>query len=74
MYVLHKKDNRYCDALDRLGKLLSHTFDVHCIERPKLREVQVFDNFYTDFENEIGKIKKGGALVSIVFFTFTSLA
>jgi CRISPR type III-A/MTUBE-associated protein Csm6 len=58
MYVLHKKDNRYCDALDRLGKLLSHTFDVHCIERPKLREVQVFDNFYTGFENEIGKIKK----------------
>ena len=58
MLELHQKDNRYCDALERLGKLLSHSFDVECIARPELTEVQVFDNFYMDFESLINGIKK----------------
>lgn len=58
MCELHLKDDRYRDALERLGSLLSHKFEIHCIERPELREVQVFDTFYNEFENEIARIKK----------------
>jgi len=58
MLDFHKKDNRYCDALERLGKFLSHKFEVHCITRPDLFEVHLFDNFFSDFEREIEKIKK----------------
>lgn len=58
MLGLHDKDNRFCDAIERLGKLLSHTFEVECIARPDLVDVQVFDNFYMDFEGIIEGIKK----------------
>jgi len=57
MLSLHEKDNRFCDSLERLGKHLSHTFEVYCITRPNLFDVHLFDIFYNEFEEEIAKIK-----------------
>lgn len=57
MMEYHEKDNRYVDAIERLGKHLSHKFEIHLIEREALVEVQQYDFFYRDFRKEIIKIE-----------------
>lgn len=57
MLSYHKKDNRYIDAIERLGKSIDHHFDIVLIEREKLINVQQYDVFYQDFRSEIKKIE-----------------
>lgn len=57
MLEYHKKDNRYVDALERLGVYLNHSFEVHLIERDALVEVQQYDVFYQIFREELAKIE-----------------
>lgn len=59
MLEYHKKDNRYIDAIERLGIHLKHNFEVHIIERDTLINVQQYDVFYEDFRKEIIKIENG---------------
>ncbi|MCM1326301.1 MAG: hypothetical protein NC094_04340 [Bacteroidales bacterium] len=53
MLEFHRKDNRYLDAIERLGAHLSHRFEVRLIERDELVDVQQYDVFYQDFREEI---------------------
>lgn len=57
MLEYHRKDNRYIDAIQRLGTHLRHSFEVHLIERDELIEVQQYDMFYQDFREEITRIE-----------------
>lgn len=57
MMEYHRKDNRYADALNRLGVHLGHHFDIRLIERDELIDVQQYDVFYQDFREEIKKIE-----------------
>lgn len=59
MMEYHRKDNRYIDAIGRLGRYLNHTFEVKLIVRDDLTEVQQYDVFYRDFREEIHKIESG---------------
>lgn len=59
MMEYHKKDNRYRDAINRLGEHLGHSFQIHVIEREGLIDVQQYDVFYQDFREEIKKIESG---------------
>ena len=59
MLAYHKKDNRYVDAVSRLGKSIGHHFEVILIEREGLVNVQQYDVFYHDFRNELRKIESG---------------
>lgn len=58
MMEYHRKDNRYVDAIERLGTHLGHEFDVCLIERDELINVQQYDVFYHDFREEIIQIEK----------------
>ncbi len=59
MMEYHKKDNRYIDALERLGEYLHHPFEVKVIERSQLKDdVHQYDRFYQDFREEIRKIEQ----------------
>ena len=58
MMDFHKKDNRYIDAVNRLGAYLKHSFDVKLIERDELINVQEYDIFYKDFREEIKIIER----------------
>lgn len=58
MLEYHKKDNRYIDAIERLGNCLNHVFETHLIERNELVDVQQYDVFYRDFRKEIIKIEE----------------
>lgn len=58
MMEYHRQDNRYVDAIERLGIYMGHTFDVHIIERDDLIDVQQYDMFYKDFRQEIQKIEQ----------------
>lgn len=53
----HRGDDRYVKALEKLGELLHHKFEVHIIEREKLVNVQRYDVFYEDFRQLIRKIE-----------------
>lgn len=57
MMEYHRKDNRYVDALNRLGEHLNHHFEIKLIERDELIDVQHYDVFYQDFREEIRKIE-----------------
>lgn len=57
--ICHKKDDRYVDAIKRLGVHLNHSFDIRLIERNELVNVQKYDIFYEDFKKEIKKIEQG---------------
>lgn len=54
----HRKDNRYCDSLERLGELLDHHFEICVIEREELIDVQQYDVFYRDFREIIRSIER----------------
>lgn len=58
MMEYHKLDNRYVDAIERLGSFLGHTFEIHLIERDDLVDVQQYDIFYEEFKQEIQKIEQ----------------
>lgn len=58
MLLFHQMDNRYTDAIERLGKLLGHSFEVHIIEKDEWINVQKYDEFYAEFREEIQKISK----------------
>lgn len=58
MMEYHRKDNRYLDAIGRLGRHLNHTFKVELIVRDDLTEVQQYDVFYRDFREAIRKMEK----------------
>lgn len=54
-----KADNRYVEALERLQKLLNFKIEkIKLIEREELRDVQLFDAFYEDFEEILDSVKK----------------
>lgn len=57
MVERHEKDDRYCYCIDKLGEKLGHRFEVHCIIREKLEEVQDYDYYYEDFQSELKKIE-----------------
>lgn len=57
MLEYHRKDNRYIDAVNRLGILLDHVFEVRLIERDELINVQQYDVFYQDFRAEMIQIE-----------------
>lgn len=57
MLEFHKRDNRYVDAIERMGIYLGHSFEIHIIERFDLVNVQQYDIFYQDFRKEIIKIE-----------------
>lgn len=54
----HCSDNRYIYCLEQLGKHLNHKIEYEIIFRENLVEVQVFDFFYTDFEECLKKIRR----------------
>lgn len=58
MMEFHRCDNRYVDAIDRLGKYLDHQFEIFLVERDDLVDVQQYDIFYKDFREEIRKIEE----------------
>lgn len=49
-------DNRYEKSVMLLNKYLNTKIEMYKIKRPKLIDVQRFDEFYDDFENIINKI------------------
>lgn len=59
MMEYHRKDNRYVDAVERLGDLLGHSFEVRLIDRDELVEVQEYDVLYQDIREELRKIEAG---------------
>lgn len=58
MYEHHNTDNRYLYSLEELGKLLNHKFEYELIIRENLVDVQIFDFFYSEFEECIKKISQ----------------
>lgn len=54
----HRKDNRYAQTIELLGKWLNHTFEVRLIMREDLVEVQQYDVFYKEFREMIAQIEK----------------
>ena len=54
----HKKDNRYVYCIDKLSQHMNHSMQVHIVERPELKDVQVYDVFYDDFQNIIWELLK----------------
>lgn len=58
MILFHQKDNRYADAIKRLGELIGHSFEIHIVEKDKWVNVQKYDEFYAEFREEIQKIEE----------------
>ncbi len=58
MMEFHRKDNRYIDAVERLGEHLGHSFEIRLIERDDLVDVQKYDWFYREFREEIRRIEQ----------------
>lgn len=58
MMEFHREDNRYVKAIQFLGELLGHSFEINLIERDDLIDVQKYDWFYQDFREEIRKIEQ----------------
>ena len=48
-----KEDDRYRFAIEKLGQLLNHHFEVHTIERSDLNTPHEYNYFYEDFRNII---------------------
>lgn len=68
----HRKDNRYCYCIDKLGDQLGHRFEVYCIIREELEEVQDYDYYYEDFQAEMKKIESGIEVDDILFINIAS--
>ena len=52
----HRADNRYLYCLENLAELQGRKMACQIVERPELRDVQVFDWFYQDFRKAIKDI------------------
>lgn len=59
MVERQERDDRYRYCIEQLGKLLHHKFEVHCIERPDLEDVQLYDYYYDEFKKILGDITAG---------------
>lgn len=66
MIKYHKKDNRYCESVMKLGEHIDHKFEIEVIEDPEMVEVQLFDNFIIKFEEIINKIKEDNGVDEII--------
>lgn len=55
----HNKDNRYLGSIEKLGMELEHSFEVRVIEKPKLFNVQIFDDFLEEFRRILSDIMRG---------------
>lgn len=58
MLEYENADNRYTWAIHMLGKQMNHSFEIKKIERANLDKVQLFDNFYEDFDNIFDEIER----------------
>lgn len=58
MYAFHHKDNRFVNAIEKLGEQLGHKFEVKLIIREELVDVQKFDFFIGDFTERLQEIIK----------------
>lgn len=58
MCEFHKKDNRYIYCLEHLEKKLGIKFEIKLIERPELKQVQIFDTFILEFRNILKEINE----------------
>lgn len=58
MLRFHRQDNRYVNAIKHLERLLNHSFEVKVIEKDNWVDVQRYDEFYTEFREEIKKIQR----------------
>ena len=54
----HREDNRYIYCLEKLAQLQGRKMEYHIIQRPDLKNVQLFDLFYNDFRDVIRDIAK----------------
>lgn len=53
----HRKDNRYVYSFKKLAEHLGKTMDIRVIERPDLKNVHVFDNYFlTEFHDILDSI------------------
>lgn len=66
MIKYHKMDNRYCEAINKLGRSINHKFEVDVIEDENMVNVQLFNNFVTEFEKLIKKIKEENGVDEII--------
>lgn len=51
-----RQDDRYCLSLEKLQQQLGCKMEIHQIERDELTQVQLFDTFYTDFDQLLREI------------------
>jgi CRISPR type III-A/MTUBE-associated protein Csm6 len=58
MLAFHQQDDRYCRCLKWLQEKENFYCDIQILERPDLVEVQLFDYFYDEFEQEVEKIRQ----------------
>ena len=56
-------DHRYTEAIKLLDLEKGRTTEIELIERPELKEVQLFDDFYLEFE----EILRGGDIARILW-------
>ena len=54
---LEQQDHRYLGGMELLAQALDTQFDIQVIERPKLTEVHLFDEFLQDFRDILSKIR-----------------
>lgn len=57
MMVNHRKDNRYIESIELLGKHLNHRFQVHIVANEEMIDVQQYDVFYKEFRKIIDGIE-----------------
>lgn len=58
MCEFQEKDDRYQFCLRKLGEKLDHTFEIRTIERPELKDVQIFDAFILEYRELLKKIQE----------------
>lgn len=54
-----EKDHRYSRCIEKLGEALGHHFEIIEIRRPELKDVQLFDPVYVDFEKILDELVEG---------------
>ena len=67
MLNFHRLDDRYCRCLEWLQKKEKFHAEIILLERPDLVDVQVFDYFYDEFEQEVQKIQQENPEATILF-------
>lgn len=67
MLNFHRLDDRYCKCLEWLQKKEDFHAEIVLLERPDLVDVQVFDYFYDEFEQEVQKIQQENPEATILF-------